>query len=124
MLFGTRKLSVLSVAPTNSTEENQRLKVSALTGGVRAADNFCQSWVHLSSIRDLLTVLHNRHKGGCQRDFGLGRNETSLERRIHSKPQKTRKTAKISKIRGETGTQIPPKKTLPARADISFIFSI
>jgi hypothetical protein len=31
MLFGTRKLSVVSVAPTNSTAENQRLNVSALT---------------------------------------------------------------------------------------------
>src|ERR1700681_4132423 len=122
MLFGTRKLSVLSVAPTNSTAENQRLKVSGLTCGFNAADNFCQSWVHFSSIGDLLTVLHNRHKGGCQRDFELGTNETFPGRRIHSKDQKTQKNAKISKTRGETHTQIPHQKTLPARIDISFIF--
>ncbi len=87
MLFGTRKLSVLSVAPTNSTAENQRLKVSGLTWGFSAADNFCQSWLHFSSIGDLLTVLHNRHTGGCTRDSELGPNETFPERRIRSKHQ-------------------------------------
>jgi len=69
-------------------------------------------------------VLHNRHKGGCQRDFGLGTNETFPERRIHSKHQKTQKNAKISKIRGETAIQIPRNETVPTRIDISFIFSI
>src|SRR5207248_9881643 len=80
MLFGTRKLSVLSVAPTNSTAENQRLKVSGLTWGFSAADNFCQSWLHFSSIGDLLTVLHNRHTGDCTRNFVLPMR--SEERRV------------------------------------------
>jgi len=57
-------------------------------------------------------VLHNRHKGGCQRDFALGRNETFPERRIHSKHQKTRKNKKISKTRGETGAWIPRNETV------------
>src|SRR5258707_12826373 len=124
MLFGTRKLSVLSVAPTNSTAENQRLKVSGLTWGFSAADNFCQSWLHFSSIGDLLTVLHNRHTGGCTGDSELGPNETFPERRIRSKHQKTGKNAKISKIRGKTGTQLPGKETWGTRIDISFMFSI
>src|SRR2546421_12458823 len=115
MLFGTRNLSVLSVAPTNSTAENQRLKVSGLTWGFRAADNFCQSWVHFSSIGDLLTVLHNRHKGGCQRDFGLGTKETFSERRIPPKHQKTRKSVKNGKIRGEIRTQFVGNETLRSR---------
>src|SRR6267143_465627 len=123
MLFGTRKLSVLSVAPTNSTAENQRLKVSGLTWGFSAADNFCQSWVHFSSIGDLLTVLHNRHKGGCQRYFGLGTKETFSERRIPSKFQKTRENVKIGKIRGETRPQFTRDEMVRTRIDISFIFS-
>jgi hypothetical protein len=69
-------------------------------------------------------VLHNRHKGGCQRDFGLGMKEAFFEHRIHSKHQKTQKNAKISKTRGETGTQIPRNETVRTRIDISFIFSI
>jgi hypothetical protein len=50
MLFGTRKVSVASVASINSTAENQRLKVSALTCGFKAAVNRCQSSAHFSFI--------------------------------------------------------------------------
>src|SRR6266516_1804038 len=39
MLFGTRKVSDLSLASTSSTAENQRLKVSALTCGFNAGEN-------------------------------------------------------------------------------------
>ena len=50
MLFGTRKVSELSVASINSTAENQRLKVSALTCGFSAAASFCHSSLHFSFI--------------------------------------------------------------------------
>src|SRR5437762_14018161 len=104
MLFGTRKLSVLSVAPTNSTAENQRLKVSGLTWGFSAADNFCQSWLHFSSIGDLLTVLHNRHTGDCTRNFVLPMTARLPERRRHLKHYKLQKRGKITTTRGERGT--------------------
>src|SRR5213079_121665 len=55
MLLGTRKVSSSSVAFVSSTAENQRLKVSALTCGLSAADNFSQMALHLSSIQNLLT---------------------------------------------------------------------
>ena len=50
MLFGTRKVNSFSSALINSSAANQRLKVSLLTCGFRAADNFCQSSAHLLSI--------------------------------------------------------------------------
>src|ERR671936_1576903 len=50
MLFGTRNVSCVSVVSTRSTAENQRLKVSALTCGLRAAASRCQSSAHLSFI--------------------------------------------------------------------------
>ena len=51
MLFGTKSVISSSVAPVNFTAENQRLKVSALTWGLRAAASFAQSWEHFSSMR-------------------------------------------------------------------------
>src|SRR5712671_313017 len=51
MLLGTTKVSSSSVAFVSSTAENQRLKVSALTCGLSAADNFSQRALHLSSIQ-------------------------------------------------------------------------
>src|SRR6266404_707054 len=100
-----------SISSTGDSEE-MNLIPRGSPNAVSAADNFCQSWLHFSSIGDLLTVLHNRHTGGCTRDSELGPNETFLERRIRSKHQKTGKNAKISKIRGKTGTQLPGNETL------------
>jgi hypothetical protein len=50
--------------------------------------------------------------------------EAFSERRIPSKHQKTRKTVKVVKIRGETRTRFARNETLRTRVDISFIFSI
>ena len=43
-----------SFASTNSTVENQRLKLSALICGLRAADNRCHSCAHFLSIREVV----------------------------------------------------------------------
>jgi hypothetical protein len=43
MLFGTQKVSDLSLASTNSTAENQRLNESALTCDFNVSDNRCHS---------------------------------------------------------------------------------
>jgi hypothetical protein len=44
----------LSFASSNSTAENQRLKLSALICGLRAADNRCHSCAHFLSIREVV----------------------------------------------------------------------
>jgi len=54
MLLGTTKVSSSSWPSLVSTAENQRLKVSALTCGLSAADNFSQRALQLSSY-NLLT---------------------------------------------------------------------
>ena len=41
-----KKRHLVSVAPVSFTAENQRLKVSALTCGFNAADNFVHNWLH------------------------------------------------------------------------------
>lgn len=54
MLFGTVSVIDLSFASSNSTVENQRLKLSALICGLRAADNRCHSCAHFLSIREVV----------------------------------------------------------------------
>src|SRR5437764_12692477 len=54
MLFGTVSVIDFSFASTNSTVENQRLKLSALICGLRAADNRCHSCAHFLSIEKLV----------------------------------------------------------------------
>src|SRR4029077_9606973 len=54
MLFGTVSVIDFSFASTSSTVENQRLKLSALICGLRAADNRCHSCAHFLSIREVV----------------------------------------------------------------------
>ena len=54
MLFGTVSVIDFSFASTNSTAENQRLKLSALICGLRAADNRCHSCAHFLSIGEVV----------------------------------------------------------------------
>src|SRR5579884_15352 len=63
MLLGTARVIDLSLASISSTEENQRLKLSALICGLSAADSRCHNCAHFLSIAELLTLLHNRHTG-------------------------------------------------------------
>src|ERR1700748_1643325 len=52
MLFETVSFIDFSFASSNSTVENQRLKLSALICGLRAADNRCHSCAHFLSLRE------------------------------------------------------------------------
>src|SRR6476646_4385388 len=54
MLFGTVSVIDFSFASTNSMVENQRLKLSALICGLRAADNRCHSCAHFLSIGEVV----------------------------------------------------------------------
>src|SRR4029077_19897387 len=54
MLFGTLSVMDFSFASTNSTAENQRLKLSALICGLRAVDNRCHSCAHFLTIREVV----------------------------------------------------------------------
>ena len=76
MLLGTRNVSESFVALTSCTAENQRLNVSALTCGLRAADTFCHSCEHFSSMPNLLTGLSDGNVTRIGSDFAL-RNEAS-----------------------------------------------
>src|ERR1051326_8072003 len=53
-MFGTPRVSVFSLASTNSTAENQRLKLSTLIWGLSAVDNRCHNCPHFLSIPKLV----------------------------------------------------------------------
>jgi len=72
----------------------------------------------------LLTELHNRHKGGRQREIGPGANTALFKRRLYPERYESGKKVKIAKIRGETSVQLPRKIISRLKIDISFIFSI
>jgi hypothetical protein len=79
MLFGTRKVNAFSSALINSSAANQRLKVSLLTCGFSAADNFCQSSAHLLSL--VVNTVTQLPHGQLSRGNG-----SPLECAIHSRP--------------------------------------
>src|SRR5438445_12319100 len=100
MLFGTPNVRDFSLASTNSTAENQRLKLSALICGLSAADNRCQSCAHFLSIADLLTVLHKCHTG-----WRHGKSPTKTNKRWGYSPakaglEKSKKNVKNAKKKG------------------------
>ena len=59
-----------SFASTNSTVENQRLKLSALICGLRAADNRCHSCAHFLSIGEVVNSVTETPHGPVPWEIG------------------------------------------------------
>jgi hypothetical protein len=78
----------------------------------------------LSSIRNLLTVLHNRHIGGCERDFAFRANTALSQSRIRLIQQKLQKIGKKREIRGGNSIALLLEAIAQLTIEFSFIFSI
>jgi hypothetical protein len=69
-------------------------------------------------------VLHNRHKGGYDREPIFLTKATFRDARLHPKHQKLIKNAKIAKIRGKMPARPIVKQLSRTGIDVSFEFSI
>jgi hypothetical protein len=69
-------------------------------------------------------VLHNRHIGGCRRDFAFRANTALPQSRIRVIQQKLQKIGKNREIRGENGIALLLGTISQFTIEFSFIFSI